>query len=436
MNLLFLFWCVLLVIKLTLNLFIPLAPDEAYYWVWSQYPAWSYFDHPGMVSWLFWLGHPLSFLPQGERIPAILLNHCTLLLWYLILRHLWSEEMNWKWLLLFIASPFLGLGSLLVTPDLPLLFFWALSLYFFIQLLKSDHWIFAICLGLSLGFGFCSKYHIVLFLPAALAYLTFEKRWKKIRLSHIALVVIGGLVASSPVIYWNSEHHWVSFLFQLRHGLGKGEWQWHWTTDYLLGQIFIFFPSLLFLFFKGWKFRQLRLFFWFAFIPWITFFLTSFRGAVQANWPIISYAPALVLVIASHRSWKHLKGVIIFWIVLCTSLLFAWIFPISDELPEKLREVHQIRDAIPDLDSFEPLYAGSYQIASELWYYRKTPTFKLRGMSRVDFFDFLNESVPSNPEFYLLRESEEPLPDWLEARQGHVEIVRQFDRYELLRVSP
>lgn len=436
MNLLLVLWLVLLIIKITLNFFIPFAPDEAYYWVWSLYPGLSYYDHPGMVSWLLHLGHWFSFLPHGERIPAIVLNHCTLLIWFHILHRLWSEDLTWKWFLLFVASPFLGLGSLLVTPDLPLLFFWALSLYFFLELLRRDHWLFAIALGLSLGLGFCSKYHIALFVPSALVYLWMERPRVRIRPGHIALVISTGLAASFPVLYWNSANDWISFRFQLFHGLGKEEWTPHWTTDYVLGQIFIFFPSLFYLYFKGYRFERLRVFFWFSFIPWITFFFTSFRGAVQANWPIISYAPALILVVASHRSWRHLQGVITLWVVLNLALLTAWVFPVSDRLPDKLREVHELRALIPDVSSYEPVYAGSYQIASILWYYSQKPIFKIRDMSRHDFFDSLPQSVPVSPSFYLLREKGEPLPYWLRAREPRTDIVRDFGRYELIQVGP
>ena len=30
---------------------VPLIPEEAYYWMYAQHPALSYFDHPPMVSW-------------------------------------------------------------------------------------------------------------------------------------------------------------------------------------------------------------------------------------------------------------------------------------------------------------------------------------------------------------------------------------------------
>jgi len=32
-----------------------LAPDEAYYWLWSRTPAFGYADHPPMIAWWIWL---------------------------------------------------------------------------------------------------------------------------------------------------------------------------------------------------------------------------------------------------------------------------------------------------------------------------------------------------------------------------------------------
>src|SRR5438128_864494 len=88
-----------------------------------------------MVSWLFWLGQWTDFAAQAIRIPAVILAHCTLLVWYKILRpHLNDEQMKF-WLVFVLLSPFLGAGSLIVTPDLPLVFFWSLALLTLQQLL-------------------------------------------------------------------------------------------------------------------------------------------------------------------------------------------------------------------------------------------------------------------------------------------------------------
>ncbi|ODS51091.1 MAG: hypothetical protein ABS42_00240 [Bdellovibrio sp. SCN 50-8] len=432
----FLIWLIALVVKIAISCLLPLAPDEAYYWVWSHYPSLSYFDHPAMVSWLFWLGQYFSFVPHGERIPAIVLNHSLLLIWFAIFKDIWSEKLTYRWLALALASPFLGLGSLLVTPDSPVLFFWTLSLYFVYQYLKTPRLWLAAALGLSLGLGFTSKYHIVLLVLGVFAYLTFEKKWKSVRLEDVFAIVAGGLITSSPVILWNIQNDFASFKFQLNHGLGKNEWQHHWTSDYVLGQLLAFFPTLLFLFWQGRRYRQLRLFFWVSLIPWVVFFFSSFRGAVQANWPIVSYYSALVLVIASNPSLKHIKAVIAFWAAAGIFVVSLWIYPWIEKAPDKVTEVHQIREALKESKAYQPLFGGSYQIASVLWYYGGTPVYKLRDMSRRDFFDEISGSIPSTPRFYVVREKGQALPEWLNQQNPHVNVVKEFTKHELIEVTP
>jgi len=40
------------IIRLALAAFIPLLPDETYYWEWSRHIAAGYFDHPPAVALL------------------------------------------------------------------------------------------------------------------------------------------------------------------------------------------------------------------------------------------------------------------------------------------------------------------------------------------------------------------------------------------------
>jgi hypothetical protein len=48
--------CVLLILlKLAHWSFAGVFMDEAYYWMWAQHPALSYYDHPPLNSWLLGL---------------------------------------------------------------------------------------------------------------------------------------------------------------------------------------------------------------------------------------------------------------------------------------------------------------------------------------------------------------------------------------------
>lgn len=431
-----LIWGLSLVFKICLSSFVPLAPDEAYYWVWSHHLSLSYLDHPGMVAWLFYLGQFFSFIPHGERLPTILMGHLTLLVWIFICRRLWTENLTWRWLITYLGIPFLGLGSILVTPDVPVLFFWSLSFLLLLHWLEEPKTQTSIFLGLSLGLGFCSKYHMVLFVLGFLVYLWREK--PKLSKNHgqgFAIVFLFGLVASSPVLIWNYQNHWESFKFQINHGLGKNDWKPHWTGDYLLGQLLLLSPVLWWLYFKAYRFRSLRLYFWISAVPWFFFFLSSFRGAVQANWPIVSLAPALILAVASHKSWKLLKSVVFFYLLCSTLVLSLWVYPWLQQAPDKLTEVHALRESMVKALPYQPLYGGSYQIASILWYYSGRPVYKLRSMSRRDQFDYMNESLPQEDPFFVLREKNEPLPDWLRKLKAPSMVILDLGRYEVVKVS-
>ena len=47
-----LFYTSWLLLALAQSASTELIADEAYYWVYSQFPAWGYFDHPPMIAFL------------------------------------------------------------------------------------------------------------------------------------------------------------------------------------------------------------------------------------------------------------------------------------------------------------------------------------------------------------------------------------------------
>jgi 4-amino-4-deoxy-L-arabinose transferase-like glycosyltransferase len=124
-----------------------------------------------MVSWLIAAGHML--FPAGHalslRISFVILSFLTSLIWLKILRDEGLDERQQYWFFIFLfLNPLLGLGSVAATPDAPLVFFWSLSYWLFLRVLNFKNLADYLLLGLSLGLGFCSKYHIVLFVLSGL----------------------------------------------------------------------------------------------------------------------------------------------------------------------------------------------------------------------------------------------------------------------------
>jgi 4-amino-4-deoxy-L-arabinose transferase-like glycosyltransferase len=428
-------WWLSLLVKLFLAAILPLAADEAYYWIWSHHLQLSYFDHPPFVSWLLWLGHPFENFFFSVRWPAVLLGHATLLVWYQLLKDKLTTNQMKLWTLLALLTPFIGFGSLIVTPDLPVLFFWALSLLFYSNALKdpSPRWYLAF--GAALGLGFCSKYHIVLVVPILLMDLAFEKKWRQVKWSFLPLTMFAGFLFSIPVLYWNAANDWSSFRFQLNHGFSGGDWKSDWTLSYVLSQILFFSPFLIPAFMRGYRDKTIRLFTWNALFSWAFFLYSSFKSVVEGNWPIVGYAPAYAVVAKGSQTKKWVALTCAFWVVATAILISHWLVPWFPE-NEKIDETHQYRSLASLAATYQPLYANTYQMASILSFETKKLIPKLRGMSRRDFFDELPESMPGQSSFYLIKREGQGLSVWLQSRHTQVQMVeKRPPNFEIVKIT-
>jgi 4-amino-4-deoxy-L-arabinose transferase-like glycosyltransferase len=428
-------WWISLFVKLALAAILPLSSDEAYYWVWSKNLQLSYFDHPGMVAWLFKLGESFESLGQAVRWPAVILGHLTLLVWFFILKPIMNEEKYFYWLLLCLFAPLVGGGALIVTPDLPVLFFWALAILALQRTLAEASFKNSLLLGFSLGAGFCSKYHIVLFVPCALAYLTLEKKWSAVKVRSLAVVTISGFIFSLPVLIWNYKNDFQSFVFQIQHGLQRPEWDFFWTYSYLIGQILLLFPIPVWLVCR-YKFSSAeRFLIYFSMGPLLFFLLSSFRALVEMNWPIIGYHSFYALAAIAMTTIRPLKWTIGTWVALAVTFLSLVYVPWMDPLPGKIKEIHTYDRIIPLIPKYQPFFAETYQMASVIWYKTKVPTYKLQEMSRIDFYDGLPQKVPKTNSFYLAMDKIASFPPWIYQQGFSGELVETVDdTYVILRI--
>src|SRR5262249_34032638 len=81
--------------------------DEAYYWMWGQHPALSYFDHPPLNAWLLGLSSTVfGWSVFALRLPVALSFLADIYALYLLSRRLGGESWQphfWVTLLLFLA---------------------------------------------------------------------------------------------------------------------------------------------------------------------------------------------------------------------------------------------------------------------------------------------------------------------------------------------
>lgn len=429
-------------VKILLAAILPLSNDEAYYWVWSHNLQWSYYDHPAGVAWLFWLGHvfePVQYLIPGfdltgvVRVPAVIIGHLSLLVFKKIIGDSISETQHVQWLTVVLLSPFFGIGSLVITPDVPLILTWSLALLAFKNYLEQESAQAAALLGAALGVGFCSKYVIVLFVPVAVTYVVWNRRWTLLRPTPLAAAIFTGIVFSAPVWGWNAANDWVSFKFQLGHGLDKEaqslEKMLQQFGDYTGAQLALLSPLILFTFWKFNEPKDLRFLRWFGWGPILFFAWTSLRSPVEANWPIASHLPLLIL--ASINDAKRLlsRGMMVLWSVVSLIAFYQAMNPERDlfGVPAKDLKTYEFvrfQDLEPEAKKDAAFFASSYQMAGALSVAAGRTVGKLSGLNRVDFFDFHKSGLPTSETFTVALAEVWPWPSWI-IEKGYVESARR-----------
>lgn len=408
-------WFFALILKTALAIWVPFSNDESYYWVWGHHPQLSYFDHPPMVGWLFSIGTLFENLGNGARLPGVWLGHLTLLIWSKILSPYLSIKQMCYWLTFILLSPFFGLGSLVITPDVPLVFFWSLAILLLIRTLQFPTISNYFFLGATLGLGFCSKYMIVLFVPIALLWIIVAKKQSLINWRFLPLTIFAGLLFCFPVLYWNYQHDWASIQFQLNHGLKSEKWNPLWPGEYLLGQIFILFPTVVWLTLRKPKHSETLILHFFGWLPIAFFFYSSFKAHVEANWPIMAHPALLSLAFINAPDSKALRRTAYLWatvsLLAISEVIHHW-FPIErDKL--KTAEFSKFDIMLPLVQSDRKLMFGSYQMASAISYKTRQQFYKVGGMNRRDFYDFVPQSFPDYGRISIAAEVEMPVPEWV-----------------------
>jgi len=202
---------------------VELMPEETYYWNYSRHLDIGYLDHPPLVAWLIRLGTALFGDTEfGVRSGALLCGVTASVLVFRLTRHMFGEQTALMALALSLLLPFFFMSGFLMTPDAPLTAAWAAALYFTERALiggRRRAWAWA---GLAFGVGLLAKYTIALLGVATFVFMLLDppsRRWFR-RWEPYAAVLIA-VVVFAPVIYWNSQHEWASFVFQTSRRLAE-----------------------------------------------------------------------------------------------------------------------------------------------------------------------------------------------------------------------
>ena len=295
----------------------PLFPDETYYWVWSRHLAAGYFDHPPAVAWLIRAG-TLIFgdTPLGVRFGTVLAGTIGIVLMCSSARRVAGERGALLAAIVFAVMPLSAAGLVLATPDAPLLAATAATAYALLRVLESPPrsrasitwWCAA---GVALGAGFCSKYTSAL-LPLAVFAALLSRRDLRIRLREPGpyLATAIALLVFLPVVIWNAEHSWVSFAFQLQHGLGDaGGSVIQREAELIGGQLGLVSPILFVMMAlavaRSFRHSASAFLGVIAIAIFVFFMYSATHRRVEANWPALAYLPGVLLLVAhvGGRRW-------------------------------------------------------------------------------------------------------------------------------------
>ena len=195
---------------------VELIPDEMYYWMYAQNLGLSYLDHPPLIAWLIAAGTTL-FGDSAFGVRALLLPLTLLGAWYF---YRYGETMGGRTtgllcVLAFAVLPFFAVSGILMTPDAPMIVAWAAALYYFKKALIDDQPRAFLGLGIAMGLGLLAKYTIALLALGAVVFMLIDKRarrWFVRPQPYLAAAL--ATVIFLPVLIWNAQNEWASFLFQ------------------------------------------------------------------------------------------------------------------------------------------------------------------------------------------------------------------------------
>ena len=292
---------------------IDLEKDEAYQWLWSKHLALSYYSKPPGIALIHFLGTSLwGDTAFGIRFFPPLF---AAILSVMVLRF-FAREVSARagfWLLLIVtATPLLGIGTILMTIDPPMVLCWMWALVAGWRAAQPDgktrDWL---VVGLAMGLGFLCKYTAACQIacwaiffalwPAARAHLRRPGPW-------LALLIF--LVCTTPVIIWNAQHGWIT-VHHVAGNAGLGS-PWNPTLRFFRDFLFveagllnpIFFAGALWAMFAFWKqprhkMSGLWLYFFCMGAPvFFGYWLWSFHSRILPNWIAPAVVPMFCLMVA------------------------------------------------------------------------------------------------------------------------------------------
>ncbi len=431
-----------------LNTNVDLYIDEAYYWGWSKHFEFGYYSKPPMIAWV--IGLFTHFCGDSElcvKLPSLVFYPITTTIIYITAKELFDEKIAFWSAIVFLTLPAVSMSSLIISTDVVLLFFWSLTLYFFVKSLQTDQDKYWIGAGFSAGFGLLSKYNMIIFIVSVFIFLYFSKDYKKfLKNIKLYLSMILAILVYLPNLIWNYHHDFISFVHTKEISeIDRKLFHLNKMFEFLGSQFgvfgLIFFAVLLFLIFKPYvKNDKYRLLYAFT-IPFLTIItFQSFLTRAFANWAAPTYISATILVVAYMVKTDKTKLLKIgIGINIAIALLFYHYHTITDalgiELTSKTDPYKRISGWKELAKQIEPivkkypntkLMFDERKIMAEMIYYLKPHPFDAQ---------IYNPSLKIKNQYSLTSDIRKYRGDnfvYITRRPNIKSVIKNFDSYKFL----
>ena len=287
--------------------------DEPYYWLWSHGLAWSYYDHPPMVAYFIRLGTLLfGDTILGIRSMAILaMIGASVLVYVLALLLFDDRKIGLLSLVWYSMMPHTAFFSIIMFPDTPAILFWVATCVGLAMVWRSGRGEWWYLIGVTTGLLLLSKYTGVFLICGVAAWLLLSaemRPWLKRAEPYIA-----GAIATllfSPVIMWNAQHGWASFIKQFGRALDSSSVGGVANMGTFVGIQAAFVSPLIFAFIiaglavaasRGLRRQQANwLLLALTSAPMLLYFLLhAFSAEVLPQWPSAIYPAGIVAAVAA-----------------------------------------------------------------------------------------------------------------------------------------
>ena len=392
-----------------------LLPDEAYYWVYSQYMSWGFFDHPPFVAVWVTISDFLFTDELGVRFFSSISFSLLIYLVWITIDHPLKKKFTWLFIVLVFSTALLNVYGFITTPDTPLLFFFALFLWSYKEYLTKRNTVSYLLLSLAITGMMYSKYQGIL-----IVLFIFLSNWKLAKDYKIWLVCLGALVLYIPHIHWQYINDFPSVRYHLYERASVATYKFEYTLMHFVNAIAILgftFIVMYKAFFKGIKSNDLfhKGLNYIISGFFIFFLVASFRGHVQAQWIAPIMLPLILItfnyLVENNTQLKLFNYLAIanISIILFVRIMIAneGIIPVKLDFHGNKQWTLKVKELTKGSDK---LFINSFQNASIYWFYTKEKThYQKNYLGRKNQYGFIpnNDVYTSDSIAYITRISKE-----------------------------